>query len=125
MPDPHQGPTPAGDRVLMPAMLDVQINTVGRISQVNVSRGPSHFDDLPSVDVSRSEAIGAAEEAVSRPDGLEFRANVLKAARRDGRWNPEYIVQTVVKGVEDGDEADPTDYFVDAHTGRLHEDPPE
>ncbi|AZM51220.1 hypothetical protein DMA15_00320 [Streptomyces sp. WAC 01529] len=111
-------------KVLMPAMLDVQINTAGRISQLNVSSGPSHFDDLPSVEVSRDRAIGKVRESLRHPETYEFHANVIKAVRRDGRWNPEYIVQAMVKGAENDDSADVTDYFVDAHTGQLHKEPP-
>ncbi|MFK4064530.1 VanZ family protein [Streptomyces sp. NPDC029674] len=112
-------------KVLMPAMLDVQINTVGGVSQLNASRGPSHFDDLPSVEVSRGRAMDTVRKSVSHPEAFEFHANVIKATRRDGRWNPEYIVQAMVKGAEDDGSKDYTDYFVDAHTGQLHEDPPQ
>ncbi|MEU6125984.1 VanZ family protein [Streptomyces sp. NPDC047123] len=113
------------DRILMPAMLDVQINTVGRISQLHVTRGPSHFDHLPPPKIDRSRAIETVRKSLPHPESLDFRANVLKATRRDGQWNPEYIVQTVVKGAVNAEDADSTDYYVDAHTGRLHEEPPE
>ncbi|MGW2838023.1 VanZ family protein [Streptomyces sp. NPDC001493] len=107
--------------VLMPAMLDVQINRVGRISQLLVSRGPTHLDELPSVDVSRSEAIDIAKKSMTHSESLEFHANVLKASLRSGHWRPEYIVQATVRGATDGS----TDLYVDAHTGKLQPTAPE
>ncbi|WP_406450302.1 VanZ family protein [Streptomyces sp. NBC_00876] len=105
--------------VLMPAMLDVQINTAGRISQLLVSRGPAHLSGLPSIKVTRTQAISIAKNSMAHTEELDFHANVLKASLRDGHWNPEYIVQAIVRGSKD---ESTSETYVDAHTGQLHKD---
>ncbi len=127
------------DEVLMPRMLDVQVNRAGRISQVDVTLGPTR-EKLEKAELDTDQA----EEAVR--DGLvsQYRANggndldaqqiqakyeveafTLKAVERDGTWRPVWLVNVSMRSEKAG--ADPVEqgeaemWRVDAVDGRVYD----
>lgn len=90
------------DDVLMPRMLDVQVNRTGRVSQVDVTLGPK------KVELGERELdAGQAEKAVRTGLFAQYKANdggdltepqlaakyqieafTVKAVERDGTWRP-------------------------------------
>ncbi|MFI0169065.1 VanZ family protein [Streptomyces sp. NPDC017095] len=118
--------------VLMPRMLDVQVDKAGHISQVDVTLGPTHVPlekarlDARQAEKAVKEAMAAQAEAHGRgtPHGLAVKAFTLKAVDRDGAWRPEWLVG--VSADPKADEAtmasDAGDaWHVDAVDGRVYD----
>ncbi|MFD4626562.1 VanZ family protein [Streptomyces sp. NPDC058475] len=120
--------------VLMPRMLDVQVDRSGHVSQVDVTLGPKRVKLEPATLDS-----GQAEKAVrdvladqsqahrnSLPDNLVVKAFALKAAERDATWRPEWLVGVSI-GAEN-QESDPgasgtgDTWRVDAVSGQVYDD---
>jgi hypothetical protein len=119
--------------VLMPRMLEVQVDRTGRVSQIDVTRGPIRID-LPEAELDAAQAEKAVRKAVeiqlrSRHNtGAEFRtrAVTVKAAEQNGRWRPNWLVNVTwppVTGQGDAAQEDvpPDVYRVDAVTGAVYE----
>ncbi|MFF9853528.1 VanZ family protein [Streptomyces litmocidini] len=94
------------DGVLMPRSLDVQIDRQGRVSQLDVTLGPTRLD-LEKAKLNAHQAERAArEEFTARsggrgvPDDVRFEAFALKAVQRDGTWRPEWLVNVTAGAVE-------------------------
>ncbi|MEU6229631.1 VanZ family protein [Streptomyces sp. NPDC047042] len=127
--------------ILMPRTLDVQINRAGRVSQIDVTEGPTHLDDLPEPRLSAEQAeqvVVRQENAQSArsgrgPSGLEAHATTLKAIDRGNGWRPEWLISI---GTGSGEEADSsagvgsavgsgadsqTTAWVDAIDGTVHD----
>lgn len=113
------------DKVLMPRMLDVQIDRVGQVSQVDVTLGPTHVKlETPKLDARQAEEnVQEAMVARSRahggstPGDFNFEAFTLKAVYRDGTWRPEWLVG-VTSPTNTEEEADST-ASVNADTWRV------
>jgi len=86
--------------VLMPRMLDVQVDRAGRIAQIDVTLGPSRVD-LARARIGARQAEEAVREEVTarlRRNGnadaaFEVKALKLKAVSQDGVWTPQWLVQ--------------------------------
>nr|WP_237497700.1 VanZ family protein [Streptomyces sp. SID8377] len=119
--------------VLMPRMLDVQVDRVGRVSQLDVTLGPKRLE-LASVKLDAGQAEKAVRETIgaqlqarggSIPDELQVKAFTLKAVERESAWRAEWLVG-VSNGTEE-QEADPlapgaTDTWrVDAVSGQVYD----
>lgn len=119
--------------VLMPKMLDVQIDRAGRVSQVDVTLGPTHLK-LEKAKLDAGQAEKAVREVMTAqlrargggvPDELQVKAFTLKAVERKGAWRPEWLVG--VSMGEDGQEADPLastaadTWRVDAVSGQVYD----
>ncbi|WP_328837042.1 VanZ family protein [Streptomyces europaeiscabiei] len=119
--------------VLMPRMLDVEINRAGRVSQVDITRGPTSID-TPPIAVGKKgaekRALKFLQKKASRNEnfinGLKGEAFVLKAVKRESSWHPNWIVQVGV-GAESGEmqEGDETarNLWVDAINGKVYDNP--
>lgn len=121
------------NKVLMPRMLDVQVDRAGRVSQVDVTWGPTHVD-LAAAQVNSKQAETAVGKALSRrhdgttatlPAGMTIHAFTLKAVQRNRAWHPEWLVG--VMPPKTGDDADASNaeqgetWQVDAATGRVYD----
>ncbi|MFF9144236.1 VanZ family protein [Streptomyces sp. NPDC014861] len=86
------------NEILMPRMLDVQVDRTGQISQISVSMGPKSLD-LPGVGVSSEQAEELVRNAIRGQidntdglNGIEIDAFTLKASEKDGNWRPMWLV---------------------------------
>ncbi|MFH7340786.1 VanZ family protein [Streptomyces sp. KHY 26] len=122
------------NKVLMPRMLDVQVDRAGRVSQVDVTWGPTHVK-LSAAHVNGKQAEAAVRKALSRrhdgstvtlPAGMTIKAFALKAEQRDGAWHPEWLVSVIPPKTDDGSdtssEPQGETWRVDAATGRVYDD---
>ncbi|WP_225802909.1 VanZ family protein [Streptomyces sp. NK15101] len=118
------------DGVLMPRSLDVEVDRQGRVSQLDVTRGPARLD-LEKAKLSAEQAERAVwEDFVARsegrgvPDDVRFEAFALKAVERGGTWRPEWLVNlTAGAGERTASPPDPatTDVrWVDSLSGDVH-----
>ncbi|WP_166026286.1 VanZ family protein [Streptomyces chilikensis] len=111
--------------VLMPRMLDVQVNRAGRISQIDVSRGPTALD-LPTPKISKKKAEELAltylrDEASANGSSLgdmDADAFAIKAVNRGNGWRPEWIVNSQPPNA--GPDVAPATNWVDALDGTVH-----
>ncbi|MEH0513256.1 MULTISPECIES: VanZ family protein [unclassified Streptomyces] len=120
------------NNVLMPRMLDVQIDRVGRVSQVDVTLGPTRAS-FPKVKLDAGQAEKAVNKAVAvqiRNNGntdAEFHAKAVtvKAVERDGNWQPNWLVNVAWLSTGKGEasqEAAVVDmYRVNAVTGQVYD----
>lgn len=119
------------DDVLMPRMLDVQVDRVGHVSQVDVTLGPTHLK-LEKAKLDAGQAEKAVREVMaaqlragggSVPDELQVTAFTLKAVEREGTWRPEWLVSVSIGAEEQ--EADPLAsadlWRVDAVSGQVYD----
>ncbi|WP_369148721.1 VanZ family protein [Streptomyces sp. R44] len=118
------------DGVLMPRALDVQIDREGRVSQLDVTLGPTHLE-LEKAKLSADQAEQAVRErlvARSRgrglPDELRLKALALKAVERDGTWRAEWLVSETFgdggQGAAPPDPYSPDVRWVDSLTGDVY-----
>jgi hypothetical protein len=127
------------DDVLMPRMLDVQVNSAGRISQVDVTLGPTHAK-LQKAKLDAGQAEAAVRDglvAQNRANGgndlneqqvqakYRVEAFTLKAVERDGTWRPAWLVNVSMRPEKPG--ADPLEqgeaemWQVDAVDGQVYD----
>lgn len=119
--------------ILMPRMLDVQINRAGRVSQIDVTLGPTRIESLPAPRVSGKQAARAvvrwATEKASAHgqdlSGFTAHATTLKANDRGDGWRPEWLVSVGTgagTGTEEGTGAAPQEtMWVDAISGTVYD----
>lgn len=107
------------DGVLMPRMLDVQVNRAGNVSQVDVTRGPKRVKFTKGrLDADQAEeAVRDGLVAQNQANGggsldkaevkakYEIEAFTLKAVDREGTWRPEWLVNVSMR--TEKSEADP------------------
>ncbi|MER5311090.1 VanZ family protein [Streptomyces sp. NPDC002773] len=117
--------------VLMPSMLDVQVNRTGRVSQVNVTLGPKRLN-LEPAKLNANQAESLVRDAMTNqfadrggiPNDLQLKAFTLKAVERDGAWRPMWLVSISTGPVGPELEADPTGmsdlWRVDAVSGQVY-----
>ncbi|WP_329257745.1 VanZ family protein [Streptomyces pseudovenezuelae] len=120
------------NNVLMPRMLDVQVDRVGRVSQVDVTLGPTRAK-LPKVKLDAGQAERAVNKAVAAQlrangnSGAEFhtKAFTVKAVERDGNLLPNWLVNVTWSGSGKSDasqEGAVVDmYRVNAVTGQVYD----
>lgn len=117
--------------VLMPRMLDVQVDRAGHVSQIDVRLGPTHAD-LPKAKLD----AGQAEKAVTKAVAAQLQANgttdaefqakavTVKADDLDGAWKPYWLVNVTsprAGQTDDAQEPDPVEtYRVNAITGQVY-----
>ncbi|MFI1716893.1 VanZ family protein [Streptomyces litmocidini] len=118
------------DGVLMPRSLDVRIDRQGRVSRLDVNRGPVRLE-LEKAKLSAEQAERAVREHFTArsgdrgvPDGVRFEALALEAVERGGAWRPEWLVNVRVGAVEQPT-SPPTPetadvQWVDALSGDVH-----
>ncbi|POX60579.1 VanZ family protein [Streptomyces sp. Ru62] len=118
--------------VLMPRMLDVQVDRAGHVSQIDVTLGPTRVK-LPEAKLDAVQAEKEVDKAVAVQlqangnTGAEFhtKAFTVKAVERDGNWRPNWLVN--VTWPSDGQSDDPQEqapvdtYRVDALTGQVYD----
>ncbi|RAJ60254.1 VanZ like protein [Streptomyces sp. PsTaAH-130] len=118
--------------VLMPRMLDVQVDRAGRVSQIDVTLGPTRAK-LPKVKLD----AGQAENAVNKAVAVQLRANgntgaewhskavTVKAIEQNDRWQPNWLVNVTWPSngkSEASQESAPVDmYHVNAVTGYVYD----
>jgi hypothetical protein len=126
--------------VLMPRMLDVQVDRAGRISQVDVTLGPKHIRTAKAkLDASQAEeAVREGLVAQNRANGgsdldksdveakYQINAFTLKAVERGGAWRSEWLVNVSMRaekpGVDDPQESGEADMWrVDAVNGQVYD----
>ncbi|MDO0929905.1 VanZ family protein [Streptomyces sp. TG1A-8] len=119
--------------VLMPRMLDVQVDRAGQVSQVDVTLGSTHVKlekaklDARQAERDVQEAMAARSKASGSGDqgDLSFKAFTLKAVNRDGVWRPEWLVG--VSSAANPSSTDPTAsseadiWRVDAVSGQVYD----
>ncbi|WP_353942353.1 VanZ family protein [Streptomyces sp. HUAS MG91] len=117
------------DDILMPRMLDVQIDRAGHVSQLDVTLGPTRTR-MPKSKVRGAEAKKAVVKAVearleaNQNTGAEFRAEAVarQAIDQDGKWEPNWLVNVTWPQSEKSDDPPPVDvYHVNALTGRVYD----
>ncbi|WP_158939635.1 VanZ family protein [Streptomyces sp. NRRL S-87] len=101
------------DGVLMPRSLDVQVNRAGRVSQIDVQRGPGAVT-VPPRRITTAQAEELALRSIDAPATVDARAIVLRAVQRNATWRAEWVVRIPM-----GDAA--SDLYVDAETGKVHD----
>ncbi|MFF4555365.1 VanZ family protein [Streptomyces sp. NPDC001422] len=118
--------------VLMPRMLDVQVDRVGHVSQIDVTLGPTSVN-LPKAKLNAKQAENAVAKAVTerlRVNGaadskFRVKAFTVKAVDRDGKWAPNWLVNVIGDTNHRGDEAQPSDpgetYRVNAVSGQVYD----
>ncbi|WP_329018108.1 VanZ family protein [Streptomyces sp. NBC_00690] len=119
--------------VLMPRMLDVQVDRTGHVSQVDVTLGPKRLT-LDKAKLSAEQAEKAARAAMiarlgPRGEGIEDDlrgdAFTLKAVERKGIWRPEWLVNLSIGAPvpdPDPDASQTTELWrVDAVTGQVYD----
>ncbi|MFI8792922.1 VanZ family protein [Streptomyces sp. NPDC055105] len=118
--------------VLMPRMLDVQIDRAGRVSQIDVTLGPTRAD-FPKVKLDAKQAEKAVNKAVAaqlRANGsndatFQSKAVVVKADDLDGALKPYWLVNVTSSRTGQNDDAqgpDPVDtYRVNAMSGQVYD----
>ncbi|CQR63142.1 VanZ family protein [Streptomyces leeuwenhoekii] len=125
--------------VLMPRMLDIQVSRAGQISQLDVTLGPTELD-LPTAKFGAKQAEAAvlnglvAQNRANQGDDVDsaqlkelyqIEAFTLKAAKRDGAWRSEWLVNVAMR--EEGHEADSEPatgadmWRVDAANGQVYD----
>ncbi|MEU0334234.1 VanZ family protein [Streptomyces sp. NPDC006193] len=118
--------------VLMPRMLDVQVDRVGNVSRIDVTLGPVRVN-LPEAKLDAVQAEKEVEKAIAvrlqakGKTGAEFHtaAVTLKAVEQDGDWRPNWLVN--VTWPRDGQSDDPQEqapadmYRVNALTGQVYD----
>lgn len=109
--------------VLMPRMLDVQVDRSGRVSRVDVNLGPIHLK-LEEPKLDGKQAVNAVREALaaqsrahggSVPENLQVKAFTLKAVDRNGTWRLEWVVNVSVSASTAKDT-----WRVDAVNGQVY-----
>ncbi|AJE38919.1 VanZ family protein [Streptomyces nodosus] len=118
--------------VLMPRMLDVQVDRAGRVSQIDVTLGPTRVK-LPEAKVDAGQAEKEVNKAVAVQlqgngnTGAEFhsKAVTVKAVEQDGDWQPNWLVNVTwpISGKsDDPQEQAPVEmYHVNALTGKVYD----
>ncbi|WP_079075542.1 VanZ family protein [Streptomyces griseorubiginosus] len=117
--------------VLMPRMLDVQVDRSGRISQIDVTLGPTRAR-LPKVKLDAGQAEREVNKAVTvqlRNNGnagaeWHSKAFTVKAVEQDGTWQPNWLVNVTwpTSGKSDPQkEAAVEMYRVNAVTGQVYD----
>ncbi|MEV6740468.1 VanZ family protein [Streptomyces sp. NPDC051104] len=125
--------------VLMPKMLDVQVDRAGHISQVDVTLGPTRL----KLEKAKLDA-GDAEQAVRQGLFAQYRANggrdlgkaqieskyqvkafTLKAVERQGTWRSEWLVNvSMSKGNAGSGSQEPSEaemWRVDSVNGQVYD----
>ncbi|MEU5578835.1 VanZ family protein [Streptomyces huasconensis] len=112
--------------VLMPRMLDVQVDRAGRVSQVDVTRGPTRADvptaklDAKQAEKAAGKAVAAESKANGSTDfGIHTQAVALKADNLEGAWTPYWLVNVAPPATSEDEEAVPDLYRVNARTGKV------
>jgi hypothetical protein len=120
------------NHVLMPRMLDVQVNRAGHVSQIDVTLGPTRVK-LPEAKLDAKQAEKEVNKAVAVQlqangnTGAEFhtKAVTVKAVEQDGAWQPNWLVNVTwpINGEnDDSQEQAPVDmYRVNAVTGQVYD----
>ncbi|MEU7088297.1 VanZ family protein [Streptomyces achromogenes] len=120
------------NNVLMPRMLDVQVDRAGHISQIDVTLGPTRAK-LPEAKLDASQAEKEVNKAVAVQlqangnTGAEFqtKAFTVKAVEQDGAWQPNWLVNvtwTINGESDEAQEQAPVDmYRVNAVTGQVYD----
>ncbi|MFF4867482.1 VanZ family protein [Streptomyces sp. NPDC001231] len=118
--------------VLMPRMLDVQVDRAGRVSQIDVTLGPTQVK-LPEAKLDAGQAEKAVSKAVMAQlqangnTGAEFstKAVTVKAVELDGNWQPNWLVNTTWpsngKSNDSQEQAAVEMYSVSAVTGQVYD----
>ncbi|MGW2034163.1 VanZ family protein [Streptomyces sp. NPDC001811] len=118
--------------VLMPRMLDVQVDRAGHVSQIDVTLGPTRVR-LPEAKLDAVQAEKEVDKAVAVQlqangnSGAEFRtkAVTVKAVEQDGNWRPNWLVNVTWPSNGQSDhsqEQAPVDmYRVNALTGQVYD----
>ncbi|MEU9175246.1 hypothetical protein AB0D34_47210 [Streptomyces sp. NPDC048420] len=118
--------------VLMPRMLDVQVDRAGRVSQIDVTLGPTHVK-LPEAKVDARQAEKAVNKAVmaqlqaNGTSGAKFstKAVTVKAVETDGNWQPNWLVNTTWPSSgnsnDSQEQAAVEMYRVNAVTGQVYD----
>ncbi|MEU5480895.1 VanZ family protein [Streptomyces mirabilis] len=118
--------------VLMPRMLDVQVDRAGHVSQIDVTLGPTRVN-LPKAKLDAKQAENAVVKAVAarlRANGsadatFQVKAFTVKAVDQDGKWAPHWLVNVTEDTKEQGDGAQPSNpgetYRVNAITGQVYD----
>ncbi|MFF8366980.1 hypothetical protein ACF05F_33940 [Rhodococcus erythropolis] len=118
--------------VLMPRMLDVQIDKAGRVSQIDVTLGPTRTD-LPKAKLDARQAEKAVNKAVkaqlqangSTDAEFQTQAVTVKADDLDGTWKPYWLVNVTSPHpgqTDDTQTPDPVElYRVNALTGQVYD----
>ncbi|MET8856278.1 VanZ family protein [Streptomyces sp. NPDC004579] len=117
--------------VVMPRSLDVQINRVGRVSQMLVDLGPTRVNLPPRlITAKQAEEIVRKTQKKNGADvgALRIRADVLKVERPkgwQGPWRAMWSVKTTDTSCEpdeDGSGCEPFTTAVDAGTGHIDDE---
>nr|WP_239148924.1 VanZ family protein [Streptomyces sp. SID12501] len=118
--------------VLMPRMLDVQIDRAGRVSQIDVTLGPTRAK-LPEAKLDAGQAEKAVNKAVAAQlqangnAGAEFhtKAVTVKAVEQDGSWQPNWLVNVTWPSNGESDDSQEQAavemYRVNAVTGQVYD----
>ncbi|MFG2476715.1 VanZ family protein [Streptomyces fagopyri] len=116
--------------VLMPRMLDVQVDGAGQVSQIDVTLGPTSLN-LPRAKLNAKEAEEAVSKAVSDrmstngDTATKFRvkAFTVKAVDHEGKWAPNWLVNVTGEAQEHSDDAEISNpvetYRVNAINGQV------
>ncbi|WP_055528095.1 VanZ family protein [Streptomyces graminilatus] len=115
--------------VLMPRMLDVEINRAGRVSQIDVIQGPIRLSNLPAAKLSGKQAEQAAIRQANKMAsdngrelrGLSAHATTLKANKRENGWRPEWLVSTGITSEGDAGFTPADTAWVDAISGTVYD----
>ncbi|MER6524068.1 VanZ family protein [Streptomyces sp. NPDC001508] len=120
------------NNVLMPRMLDVQVDRAGHVSQIDVTLGPTRAE-IPRAKLDARQAEKAVSEAVAvllranGNTGAEFntKAVTVKAVEQDGSWQPNWLVNVTwpSNGKSDDSQAEAAVdmYRVNAITGQVYD----
>ncbi|MFE1749817.1 VanZ family protein [Streptomyces anandii] len=119
--------------VLMPRMLDVQVDRSGHVSQIDVTLGPTQVN-LPKAKLDAQQAEHAVSKAITarlHANGassatFQPKAFTLKAVEQDGTWAPHWLVSVVwgakeAGGASQGQQPSET-YHVNAVNGQVFDD---
>ncbi|MGW6909280.1 VanZ family protein [Streptomyces sp. NPDC054940] len=118
--------------VLMPRMLDVQVDRAGHVSQIDVTLGPTSVD-VPKAKLDAKQAEKEVRNAITaqlRANGathatFQAKALTVKAVDQNGAWTPQWLVNVMwdSNGQED-DSQDPNPedtYRVNAISGQVYD----
>ncbi|MGW3087270.1 VanZ family protein [Streptomyces sp. NPDC001108] len=100
------------DGVVMPRRLDVQIDRAGRVSRLNVQRGPLSVA-LPPRRVDRAQAESIVTDTFLKDSKAEVEAGRLIAVMEKGEWRARWTVSVAF------DASDVSEMYVDAETGEV------
>ncbi|MEV8451643.1 VanZ family protein [Streptomyces sp. NPDC052095] len=100
------------DGVVMPRRLDVQIDRAGRVSRLNVQRGPLSVA-LPPRRVDRARAESIVTGTFPKGSRAEVEAGRLTAVMEKGEWRARWGVTVAF------DASDTSEMYVDAETGEV------